>query len=469
MDDELDFLPATELARRVRDKALSSRELVVHTLARIEQLDGELGAFTMVFADEALKDAETKDARTVAGDALPPLHGVPAGIKELALLAGHPATFGSRAMADNVMHVDAAHVAKLKEAGVVVVGKTNAPEFGSTPYTEPVLYGPTRNPWALDRTPGGSSGGSAAALAAGLVAIADASDGGGSSRIPASACGVLGLKPSRFRISTGPLTSSMALDLASAGPIGRTVADVAALLDAMSGYVPGDAGSAPAPPAPFAELATRDPGRLRVGVLRGLPHVGFADPVAAAVQRAADLVADAGHEVLDVDIDLPAHVVTAFRRVWSAVIAMWPVPAEAMEPHNAWLATEGRALDGGELYGAEFQVGAYVRSLVQRFHDEFDVLLAPVLTDLPPEVGATTVREPEAMWDHATDLVGITPLFNASGQPALSLPVHVDDATGLPVGVQLAGRYGDEATLLQVAHQLEPVVGWDQLRPPYPS
>lgn len=469
MDEELGFLPATELARRVRDGELSSRELVSHTLARIEALDGELGAFTMVFAEQALAEAEAKDALTVAGEVLPPFHGVPAGIKELALLAGHPATFGSRAMAENVMHVDAAHVAKLKDAGVVVVGKTNAPEFGSTPYTEPVLYGPTRNPWALDRTPGGSSGGSAAALAAGLVAIADASDGGGSSRIPASACGLLGLKPSRFRVSNGPLTSSMALDLSSAGPIGRAVADVAAQLDAISGYVPGDAGAAPVPPAPFAELATRDPGRLRVGVVRTLPHLAIADPVAAAVERAAELVAGAGHEVFDVEIDLPGHVVTAFRRIWAAVVAMWPVPPEAMEPHNAWLATEGRAITGGELYGAEFQVGAYVRSLVHRFHDEFDLLLAPVLTDLPPEVGATTAREPEAMWDHATDLVGITPLFNASGQPALSLPVHVDDATGLPVGVQLAGRYGDEATLLQVASQLEPVAGWDELRPPYPA
>jgi amidase len=467
--DDLSFAPATELAARIRARELSSRELTEHVLARIEAHDGELNAFTMVFADRALAEAEAKDAETLAGGDLPPLHGVPAGIKELALLAGAPATFGSRAFAENLVDVDAHHVARLKAAGVVVVGKTNAPEFGSTPYTDPVLYGSTRNPWDLTRTPGGSSGGSGAALAAGLVPIADASDGGGSSRIPASACGLLGLKPSRFRISNGPLASSLAMDLASAGPIGRTVADVGRLLDAMHGYEPGDAGTAPPPSAPFARLATQPPGRLRVGVVRSLPHVGYSAPVSAALDRAVALVTDAGHDAFDVDIEVPAHVIEAFRGMWAALQAMFPVPPEAMEPHNAYYARQGAALTGGQVYGAEFGLGAYVRGLVARFHGEFDVLLAPVLTDLPPEVGATTAREPEAMWDHATDLVGITPIFNATGQPALSLPVHVDPASGLPVGVQVAGRYGDEATLLQLATQLEPVVGWADARPPFPG
>ncbi len=468
MSDELRWVPATELAARVRAKELSSRELVDATLRRIGALDGELNSMTMVFADEALALAEAKDAETLAGGDLPAFHGVPAAIKELALLAGHPSTFASRAMVDNVVDIDANHVAKLRDAGVVVVGKSNAPEFGSTPYTDPALYGSTRNPWDLAYTPGGSSGGAAAALAAGLVPIADASDGGGSSRIPASACGVLGLKPSRFRVSSGPLTTSLAMDLSSAGPIGRTVADVAAQLDAISGYVPGDHGAAPLPSAPFAELATQAPPHLRVGVVRSLPAGPYAPAVTEALEHSVSLLEGAGHDTVEVELALPDEIVTAFRSIWGALLAMWPLPPELMEPHNAWYAAQGRANDAGAIYAAEFLLGGYVRQLVARFHGEFDVLAVPVLTDLPPEVGATTARDPEAMWDHATDLVGVTPLFNATGQPALSVPVHIDDVSGLPIGIQLVGRYADEATLLQVANQLEPVVGWSELRPPFP-
>ncbi|MDX1619922.1 MAG: amidase [Nitriliruptorales bacterium] len=467
MSSDLAFGSATELAALLNAREVSSTELTELYLDRIDRHDGELNAYVHRFDERALEVARHKDEQTVAGGELPPLHGVPVSIKELAFLQGEPATMASKAMADNTAPFDSAVVAKLKAAGMVPIGKTNAPEFGSVPYTEPDLFGPCRNPWDTDRTPGGSSGGGAAALAAGLCPVSQASDGGGSIRIPASATGLYGLKPSRFRVSGGPLVGSFAMDLSTAGVLTRTVADSALLLDLISGYVPGDPAAAPPPEEPFATLAGRDPGELRIGVLREAPIARYADTSVAALDTMVGALEDAGHDVFEVTIDIPGHVVKAFEVIWAATIASLPFPSDDIEPLNAWMKRWGTDTSAAEVYGAEFQLSAYVRQLVGRFHRGFDLLAFPVLTDLPPRIGAHEgLGEPEETWQANVDLVGATPMVNATGQPAASIPIHWDEESGLPVGVQLVGRYAAEATVLQVSRQLEQLRPWRERVPP---
>lgn len=465
MGEAFAFASASDLARRVRAGDVSSRELVDLYLERIERLDGDLNSHVHVVPDQARELADARDATTGDGTDLPPFHGVPVSIKELSALEGAPFTFATRAARDNVATFDGAAVAALKRAGTVPIGKTNAPELGTVPYTEPLLFGPARNPWGPARSPGGSSGGAAAAVAAGLVPAAHGSDGGGSIRIPASACGVVGLKPSRFRISNGPLISSLALDLTTPGVLTRTIEDTARLIDVMEGYVPGDPGVAPAH-EPFGDTFAQSPARQRIGVLARAPRTAYAPPVAAGLERMAQLLTDAGHDVFEVEVPVGEEIVDDFSTVWAANVAGQPFPREGLEPLNQWLADRGSAVTGGQVYAAEFRLGLYTRALVARFHGEFDLLALPVMTELPPPVGARDGLSPGDAWDANVDLVGATPLMNLTGQPAISLPVHHDDASGLPVGIQLVARYGEEATLLQVGSQLEDVVGWPAHRPP---
>ena len=257
---DLAFLPATEQARLVREGHVSSVELAELYLERIARIDPELNSFVTVRGEEALDDARAADA---ARDAAP-FRGVPIAIKDLTATAGIRTTYSSRAFADNIPDFDTAVVRRLREAGFVILGKTNTPEFGTVAFTESELNGATRNPWNPERTPGGSSGGAAAALAAGLVPLAHGTDGGGSIRIPASCCGVFGLKPSRGRVSTAPFSSLEGLS--TSGPITRSVADAAALLDVLAGYEPGDPWWAPPPERPFAEEPGAPVGRLRIAV-----------------------------------------------------------------------------------------------------------------------------------------------------------------------------------------------------------
>lgn len=464
--EHLAFASATRLAALVARREVSAVELVDLFLARIERLDGELNSYVHRLDDRALADAEAKDAATLGGSELGPLHGVPVSIKELTFLEGAPATMATRAMADNVASFDAAAVAALRRAGAVPLGKTNAPEFGSVPVTEPALFGACRNPWGLAHSPGGSSGGAAAALAAGLCPVSQGSDGGGSIRIPSSATGLFGLKPSRFRISNGPVMGSQGLDLSTSGALTRTVADAALLLDVMAGYVPGDPAAAPPPPRPFAAQAHEAPGRIRVGVVRDSPIGASTAPVRDALAAMAQALEEVGHDLVEVTLDVPDAVVEHFENIWAAMLASWPLPVDTLEPYNAWLARRGRAVDGGELYASEFAVASFCRRLVPRFHDEFDLLALPVLTDLPPRIGALGALEPEHAWERIKNLVGATPLVNAAGLPAASVPIHWDPATDLPVGVQLVGRYAEEHLVLQVAAQLEESRPWANRHPP---
>src|SRR3990170_2175338 len=257
---ELAFLPAVEQARLVKAGEVTSVELVELYLGRIERLDPQLNSFVTVRSEGAIADARAADAAPSEG----PFHGVPIAVKDLTATAGIRTTYSSRAYADYVPDFDTAVVRRLREAGFVILGKTNTPEFGTTAFTESELNGATRNPWNPERTPGGSSGGAAAALAAGLLPVAHGSDGGGSVRLPASCCGVFGLKPSRGRVSSAPFPSLEGLS--TAGPISRSVVDAAALLDVLAGYEPGDPWWTPPPERPFAEEVGRPPGRLRVAV-----------------------------------------------------------------------------------------------------------------------------------------------------------------------------------------------------------
>ncbi|MDX1619632.1 MAG: amidase [Nitriliruptorales bacterium] len=469
--DSLPFASAAELARLIADREVSAAELTQLYLERIERYDGDLNAFVHRMDEQALEVAELKDRHTIEGSELPPLHGVPVSIKELAFLEGAPATMATKAMADNIATFDTNIVGRLKQAGMVPIGKTNAPELGSVPYTEPDLFGPCRNPWDLERTPGGSSGGGAAALAAGLCPVSQASDGGGSIRIPASATGLYGLKPSRFRVSGAPLVGSFAMDLSTAGMLTRTVSDSAVLLDLISGYVPGDPGAAPPPPEPFGALVGRDPEQQRIGILTESPVASYSPPAHVALEAMANALEQAGHELVEVTIEVPGHVINAFELIWAAGVASLPFPAEALEPLNAWLTERGTHASAAEVYAAEFQLSAYVRQLVGRFHTEFDLLAFPVLTQLPPRIGEHDgLGDAKSTWDANVDLVGATPMVNATGQPAASVPIHWDDESGLPVGVQLVGRYADEATVLQVSRQLEEVAPWrDRVPPGYSS
>lgn len=466
MHDDLTFAPVSTLVDLLAGLEVSSSELVDHYLARIDRFDGRLNSYVHLLADRARAQAAVRDDAAAAGRTAGPLHGLPVSVKELDFLAGAPATMATRAMARNVAAFDSAVVARLVDAGAVVLGKTNAPEFGTLPITEPELFGPCRNPWDLDRSPGGSSGGAAAALAAGLCAAAQASDGGGSIRIPASATGLFGLKPSRFRISNGPLVATMGMDLSTKGALTRTVADAALLLDVVAGYEPGDGAAAPPPREAWQASTGRDPAPQRVGVLRASPVGHFAPPVLAALDAMVTVLAGLGHDLVEVEVDVPDRIVERFELVWAARLAANPVPRDLLEPLNGWIADRGRAIDGGALFAAEFELSMFCRELGARFHTDFDLLTYPVLTDLPPRVGAYAGRGHAEVWSEITELVGATPIVNALGQPSASIPIHWDPGSGLPVGVQIVAPYGDETTLLQVCRQVEEARPWAHRRPP---
>ena len=335
---ELAFLPATEQARLVREREVSPVELLELYLERIEQLDPELGAFVTVCADEALADARAKADETAEA----PFHGVPIALKDLDTTAGIRTTFSCKAFEQNVPDFDLAHVAKTRAAGFVVLGKTNTPEFGTTAFTDSPLNGPCRTPWDLGRNAGGSSGGAAAAVAAGLVGIAQGSDGGGSIRIPASCCGLFGIKASRGRVSNAPFVPG--IGLGTTGPLARTVADAAAYLDLVTGYEWGDPFPAAPPERPFVEEIGVDPGPLRIALTTEAPIDTAVDPACvAAAREAAELLSSLGHEVVEAAPDWGGEeLMEDFLPVWQAIPALYPIadPSE-LSPLNQWYLEAG--------------------------------------------------------------------------------------------------------------------------------
>ncbi|MEA2454931.1 MAG: amidase [Thermoleophilaceae bacterium] len=471
METELLFRPATELAALVRDGDLTARELTEATLERIGALNGDLNAFIHTDPDGALGAAD----EVAAGDERP-FAGVPIAIKDTAAVAGMPYTLGSDIFGDFVPGHDAFVVRRLRDAGFVIVGKTNLPEFGILPVTEPRRFGPTRNPWDPGRTPGGSSGGAAAAVASGMVPLAHGSDGGGSIRIPAACCGLVGLKPSRGRVSRGPEQGDDFL--VQDGVLTHTVAETAALLDVLAGYEVGDASWAPPPEEPFAVAAAREPGRLRIGVTTEAAIPAPLDPLCErAVRDAAELLESLGHEVEEIEAPPWAgqDLLQVFTLVFGTPIAMGLFfggqvtgrePSQELVEPLSWTIWEGiRERTALDYLLARTQLGAFSRPIVALW-DKYDVVLTPALAQRPVPIGEIDSCSDEP-WDdfrRSGQFTPYTAIFNVTGQPAISLPLfHGDD--GLPLAVQLAGKPAGEGQLLALAAQLEAARPWAERRP----
>jgi amidase len=465
---EIAFSSALHQAELVRTKQISPVELVETYLRRIEKLDPEINAFVTVVADEALDAARGAERRVSAGEDLPPFHGVPTAIKDLTPTAGIRTTFSSRAFADHVPEVDAAVVRRIKDAGYIILGKTNAPEFGTVPVTESLLNGACRNPWDTSVTTGGSSGGAAAAVAAGLLPVAQGSDGGGSIRIPSSCCGLFGIKPTRGRVSLAPDFGYVWAGFVTHGPIARSVADAAALLDVMSGYETGDPYWAPAPERPFVEEVVRDPGTLRVAFTAKSPTGIDPDPgVVEAVRDAAEVLASLGHDVEEAtpEWDDPDSASDVIKIVQTNPVYYGVTDPSQIEPLNAALLEAARATSSEDYVRSIIAIHGFSRKVVA-FWDDHDVLVTPTLGLSPPPVG--WLFEEDDPWDQlrrSALVVPFTPVFNATGQPAVSVPLH-RNAAAVPIGVQLAGPPAGEATLIRLSAQLEAARPWADLHPP---
>lgn len=451
------FAPALDTAAALRRRDFSSVEITRAYLERMEKLNPQLNAYVLTTPELALEQAQAADAGRNGGA----LSGVPVSIKELTSLAGHPYTLGSKAFQDYVLPIDFFPVARLKQEGCPILGKTNASEFGSRPTTEWGLFGATHNPWQLEHTPGGSSGGAAAAVAAGLCAFAHGSDGGGSVRIPASCCGIVGLKPSRGRISPGPLVGEGWAGLATDGVLARTVADAAAGLDAMAGHLPGDPYWAE-PEGRFVDAARTNERKLRIGfaVTAG---ANVYPEVAACVRKVANQLASLGHEVSEGGPDTGPFR-APFQLIVVSGIASMPVPDQSLlEPFNQAAIGFAKNLTAQDYVRSVDAIRMHARQVVG-FWDDHDVLITPTIPRTVPKLG-TLGANLETAGDEYMDFVAFTYPFNCTGQPAISLPLGVD-GEGLPIGVQLVGPPRGESVILGLAAQLEEAMPWKERRPP---
>ncbi|MEA5535785.1 amidase [Crocosphaera sp. XPORK-15E] len=461
---ELAFKPALELAQLIRDRTISPLELTQLYLDRIARYDSQLGSFFTVAADMALADAKTKTEQLINTPdlkLLPPFFGVPTAIKDLNAVAGMPVTYGVPALKNNIVDYDDGVTMRLKGAGFIILGKTATSELGSFPYTEPPGFPPTRNPWNPDYTAGGSSGGAAAAVAAGLCPIAQGSDGGGSVRGPAVCCGLVGIKPAKGRISHAPVGDYQS-GISSNGPLARTVADAAALLDVMSGYITGDPYWLPSPEITFLMATKQVSPPLKIAYAYDVPPFNKAEPVIKeAVEQAVKLLEAMGHN-LEMGCPSIEELIDPFIKVWQAGVGAAGLPDEALSPLNYWL--KEQAGSAGEYLQAVRQMQLISRKIVA-FFDHFDLLVLPVYLHQPIKVGEWANLSPEETLVKIQHWVAPCPAFNASGLPAITLPMGQDEK-GLPVGVQLVGKPADELTLIRVAAQLEKVCDRQFLIPP---
>jgi amidase len=467
---ELLSRPAGELAALIRAGELSASDLVEACLRRIDELEPSINAFTHVAHEAATQAA----ARIGPGDPRP-FAGVPIAVKDNRPVAGMPITLCSDLFENVTPQHDAFLVRRLRDAGFVIVGKTALPEMGILPTTESRRFGPTRNPWARDRTPGGSSGGSGAAVAAGMVPLAHGNDGGGSTRIPAACCGLVGLKGSRGRVSAGPDSGDSLFTVD--GVLTRTVGETAALLDVLAGYEPGDATWAPPPEAPFGELAARQPERLRIGLALNPPLEGaVVDPVCEqAARRAARDLESLGHQVEEITPPWTGDLLPDFTRIWAPMISMQTFigarlrrrepSASDVEPLT-WLMWENaHSGDALAFLAAEGRLKSLARTIVS-FLAAFDLVVTPALATRPVPIGEVHGRGPDP-WDHYRRSGYFTPftaVCNVTGLPAISLPLYQGE-DGLPLAVQLIGPPLGEGQLLAVSGQLEQALPWADRRP----
>lgn len=459
-------LTALEQGEAIRSGDVSPVELVEHYADRAGSV--EVGAFITTTHDRALDHARRLTESGRPEDA-GPLWGVPTGIKDLHPTAGVRTTFGSAAYADHVPDESDDVVLTLEAAGLPSLGKTNTPEFGSPCYTEPAVAAPAVTPWDRRRTAGGSSGGAAAAVAAGLLPVAPGSDGGGSIRIPASCCGLVGLKPTRGRISGAPRYGDP-VGLATPGPIARSVRDAAALLDVMAGRRVGDPSWAPAPSGSFLDACDREPGRLRVArfIAPVIADVEVDEAPRAAWDSASDLLAGLGHDVEDIEVPMPREAVATFELAWAVLTALSEAPAgreHELRPLTRWLADRGRAVSAPDFGLAVGQLRRFAAAALAALAP-YDLVLTPTLATLPPLVGAMRDDDdPASDFEAQKRFTPWTSAWNVTGMPAVSLPLHWTDDS-LPVGVMLAARPAEEELLLSLCAQVEAAAPWVDRRPP---
>lgn len=464
---------ALGLAELVRKREVTPAELVEAAYAAVEQVNPALNAVIASLREDA--------ARTIAAG-IPdgPFAGVPFLVKDLVLMvAGAPTTMGSRLFQGFVAPIDCELMARYRRAGLLAIGKTNTPEMGLNVATEPVAHGPTRNPWRPELSPGGSSGGSAAAVAARITPMAHANDAAGSIRIPASCCGLFGLKPTRARTPAGPIYGEMVFGIAVEHAVTRSVRDSAALLDATAGADAGAPYFPPAPPRPYLEEARTPPGRLRIALS---DQTWNGAPVSAeckeALRRAAGLCEELGHEVVPAQPGFDGGLVRAglypLLLAYSAYLVDKMCPMfglnpgpDTLEATNLTMAAAGQKLSASDMIAA-LSARDMLSRQVGQFFSQFDVLLTPTLSSPALSVGAASANDPshgaEAWLDHCFRFAPFTPPFNLSGNPAMSVPLHWTEE-GVPVGAHFVGRYGDEATLFRLAGQLEQAAPWQGRRP----
>jgi len=471
------FLDATAQAELVRSGQASPLELVDAAIERIERLNPQLNAVIHERFDKARAEA-TADIPDG------PFAGVPFVVKDLdGYSAGDPYYGGTKFLRDHDYRParDSYLTEKFRAAGLITVGRTNTPELGLVPTAEPATYGPSRNPWDVGRSTGGSSGGSAAAVASGMVAMGHAGDGGGSIRIPASECGLVGLKPSRGRHSLGPEMGESWGGLVARLAVTRTVRDTAALLDAVQGPMPGDPYTAPPPLRPYVDELGADPGSLRIGWRLEAPSLtGDTHPdVIAAVEGAAALLESSGHrlEASSPDALDDPEFTGAFINAYNSWVARdldrmgdavgTPVTADDVEPGTWFLAEAGRLVSAAEYLKAIEYLHAFTRRVAAWWDSGYDLLLTATIPEPPPLLGSFTSTDENPLNGlfRSAEIVPFTAPFNTTGQPAISLPLHWN-ADGLPIGIQLVAAYGREDLLIRVAAQLEQAAPWSDRRPP---
>ncbi|MEX0682033.1 MAG: amidase [Dehalococcoidia bacterium] len=472
--NDVAFLDATAQAELVRNKQIKPEELLDGAIERIERLNPQLNAVVLTMYDQA---------RAVIAAGLPagPFTGVPFLLKDLGtgvMYAGTVQASGSSYLKDFVPPMDTEITRRYKKAGLVICGKTNTPEFGLVPTTEPRLFGAAHNPWDLDHSTGGSSGGSAAAVASGMVPFAHANDGGGSIRIPASCCGLFGLKPTRARVTQGPLVGDIMSGLTIDHCVSRTVRDSAALLDATEGAMPGDPYVAPEPARPYVEEVGAKPGRLRIAfttkTFYGQP---LHEDCVAAVKDAVALLTDLGHDVEEASPPVPGEqLIQSFTQLWAAgaahgIESLVPFTGRQPKQEDFEILTWALYEMGKEVTATQYLTAVAGMQMIARqaamFHETYDIWLTPTLGAPPVELGFihSTPEEPMLGFTRSADYVPFTPIQNATGQPAMSVPLYWN-ADGLPIGTHFVARYGDEATLFRLASQLEEARPWANKRPP---
>jgi len=471
---ELHDLTMLEQAAAIRRGEVSPVELVDHYLDRIERHNETVGAFVHLAPDQARAAAKDAESAVTSGADLPALHGVPTAIKDLYLTADMPTGFGTGAFPPQELGIDEAFVTKLRAAGTISLGKTATPEFGAPCYTEPEGHAPARTPWDLERSAGGSSGGAGTAVASGLVPAAPGSDGGGSIRIPSSVNGLFGIKTSRGRVSAAP-TSSEISGLSVHGPIARTVRDAAALLDAMAGPSTQDWIWQAPPAGTFLAACDDEPKGLRIGryITPAVAGAVVHPDCVAAYEHASTLLEGLGHDVEDFATSFEPGLISLFENVWAAEFASLPFPKELdpqMRPLTRWLRERGYALSATDFYAALGGLRSRARMEIER-SATYDAVLTPTLAQPPAMVGGLrNDDDPAQDFENQKRFTPFTAPYNMSGQPAVSIPLHwndsVDGKGGLPIGIQLIGRPGDEVTLLRLAAQIEAAEPWAHRKPP---